>query len=269
MTFDYENLFISQLNEVKERLGFDNYKFDVEEEQNFIKKQFLDKDTIYVVIKHLQNSIELNVNSQPLQIFILSEQNSMEVAKAVFTDFARTYNWKVIYNTDVWAKQQYTEPVSISNFNEIDSGYRSILYISAMLYLMEDVIDLKSMKINNENVNALSFDISYAMTPNTQQVTGTSEFISKSVKSVSTLTINISIPAVKYTFMTKILSIMNETDTTTNDTKDGLALGGNENFYFDFYLGDVHFVNKKMKLIACDFGTMINNVPAIKLGFVL
>ena len=58
---------------------------------------------------------------------------------------------------------------------------------------------------------------------------------------------------------------MNETDTASADS--GLLYGGNEDFEFDFYLGDIEFESKKMKLIMCEFGTAIDNIPVIRLGF--
>ena len=268
MNFHYIDLFLKQLYAVKKRLGV-QCEFKVEEEQDFIKRETLDPNTIYIVIKTLQNDIQLNIESQPLQILILSEEGSLEMAKGVFGDFARTYNWKAITVDGVWVKQEYSEPVVLSNFQTFDAGYRSVLYISAMLYIMKDVIDLHNLKVNNESIEVISFDMSYVMTPNTQQMTGTSEFISKSVKAVSALTLNITIPAIKYTLMNHVIGILNETDTDPNDANDSQSFGGNENFNFDFYLGEIHFENKKMKLISCNFGTVINDAPAIRLGFVL
>ena len=170
-------------------------------------------------------------------------------------------------DNSIWVKQQYSDPVVLSNFNTFDYGYRSILYLSATIYVMYDVVDLRDLRIDNQTYDVLTFDISYTMTPNSQQVTGANNFITKSVKTASSLAINITLPVVKSELITKVLEIVNETDTTTTDGTDSLSYGGNENFYFDFYLGDTHFYNKRFKLITLAYGSAINNIPAIRLGF--
>ena len=276
MKYNYNDLLREQLYNIQNRLGISNFDFVVDSEQAFLKNEDFQPNTIYVLTKELANENQIGVDTQPVQILILTEQDSLETADKIFTEYSKYYNWKVVmtsYTEDdvthsLWIKQQYTDPVVLSNFNTVDYGYRSVLYISANLYIMTDVVDLKNLKIDDENVQVLSFNLSYSMTPNTQQFQKTTnDFISQSVKSVSNLALTITIPVVETNYILKVLKIMDENDTETTDNNDPLSFGGNENFYFDFYLGSYHFSNKKMKLILADFGTVINDVPAIKLGF--
>lgn len=270
MNFDYNALLRTQLYELKNTLALDDFEFEIDSEQAFLKKKDIKPNVIYVLTRDLQNENQIGVDTQPVQILILSEQNSLDVTKAFFSEFAKTYNWKVYANStaNIWVKQQYSDPVVLSNFNTVDYGYRSVLYISATLYIMYNVVDLKSLYIDDPSKNSpytvLSFDLAYSMSPNTQQMGG---YISESKKSVSTLALTITIPVVESTLITKVLAIMNGADNVTTDATDSLSYGGNENFYFDFYLGTYHFENKKMKLISADFGAAVNNVPAIRLGF--
>lgn len=269
MNFDYNELLRKQLYTLQEKLGLSEYNFVVDSEQAFVKYDNLKENTIYVLTRKLQNDIQFGVDAQPVQILILSENNSLDVAKTFFGEFARTYNRQVYSNEDIWVKQQYTDPVVLSNFNTINFGYRTVLYISVQLYIMEDVVDLKDLKIDNVKYTVLTRDLSYSMTPNTQQMSQAGDFISKSVKSVSGLSISITLPVISSALITKVLNIIDENDDESTDLSDSQSFGGNENFYFDFYLGDYHFENKKMKLIACNIGTAVNNIPAIRLGFTL
>ena len=279
MSFKYDELLREQLYRLKNEVGLNDYEFEVDTEQAFLKRKNLLPNTIYILTKELQNEISIGVNTQPVQLFILSEQDSLDVAKEFFSQFANKYNFKAIIQSENsktrWVKQQYAEPVVLSNFNVVDYGYRSVLYISVNLFIMENVIDLKDLYINNEKITTLTWDLAYSMTPNTQSVVVkdtvnnvvTGEYITKSVKSISTLAINITIPVVESNLTNKVLDIINEDDNTSNDTNDTYAYGGNENFHFSFYLGS-KAMSKTMKLVSAEFGTAIDQVPTIRLGFI-
>lgn len=273
MNFNYNELFRKQLYTLQNKLGISDFHFEVDEEQAFIKRKDLEPNTIYVLTKTLQNEIQIGIDSQPIQVLILSEQNSLDVAKEFFSQYAKTYNWKAenySYTKDnkthyIYVKQQYSDPVVLSNFNTVAFGYRSVLYMSVNLYIMNDVVDLHDLYIDNEKVKALTFNVAYSMSTNSQQIDSNTEFIAKSVKSVSSLAITLSIPVVDSPLITKVFAILNETDVQTEEFNS--SFGGNENFEFDFYLGTTHFINKTMKLINAELGAAINNIPTINLGF--
>lgn len=273
MNFNYNELLREQLYRLQETLSLTDYDFEIESEQEFIKRKDLKPNTIYVLLKYLQNDIQIGVNTQPVQLLILTEQNSLDISKAFFSKFAIEYNFNTKsykYGNEgaykyLYVKQQYTDPVVLSNFNTVDYGYRSVLYMSVNLYITDDVVDLHDLKIDSAEYKALTWDLSYSMTPNTQQTTETNNFISKSTKSVSSLAITLTLPVVQSALTNKVLSVLNETDTQLTSE---LTYGGNEDFVFDFYLGSIHFENKSMKLVSCQFGTAIDNIPVIRLGFV-
>lgn len=280
MNFNYNELLRNQIIQLKNEYAID-CNFIVEDEQMFIKRDVLTPDTIYLLTRELQNDNSIGVETQPIQILILTEQNSLDISKGFFDAYAKKFNFVEFKGVEdghsIWVKQQYSDPVVLSNFDEVSYGYRSVLYMSATLYIMYDVVDLSEFSIDGDSYTPLTFDLSYSMTPNTQQTTGTNEYISKSVKSVSALSLNITIPMIQSDLISKVLSILAETDDTTTDASDSLSYGGNENFYLYFKLGDVQFGNSgalddtakelKMKLIVAQIGTAINNIPAIRLGF--
>mgnify|MGYP003288694812 CR=1 FL=1 len=121
------------------------------------------------------------------------------------------HNFDVIIETSgtdsTYIKQDYREPVVLSNFNEVSYGFRSIIYISATLYIMENIIDISEINIKTstsaedegETVKPIGSGISYSMTPNTQPIPPT--LLATSVKSVSTLSLTLSVPlTTKYNF---------------------------------------------------------------------
>lgn len=275
MRFDYNELLRQKIYSLQRTLELNSVTFVIDSEQAFLKYKDLEPNTVYALTRDLQNDNSIGVDTQPVQVLVLSEQNSLDIVKSFFTEFAKKYNFEAVSQTykddqnvthTIWVKQQYSDPVVLSNFNTVDYGYRSVLYIAVNLFIMYDVVDLKDLKIDGADYKALTWDMAYSMTPNTQQVSN--EYISKSIKSVSSLAITITLPVVESALITKVLAILDESDTTSTDTGDTLSYGGNENFYFDFYLGSKHFENKKMKLVSADIGTAINNIPAIRLGFI-
>lgn len=278
MKFDYNRILVEKFYELQDELGLGNFNFEVDDEQAFLKKKDLAPNTIYVLTKELQNDNSINVETQPVQIMILSEQNSLDVAKAFFSEFAKRNNFIAINQTytennvghNLWIKQQYSDPVVLSNFNTVAFGYRSVLYISATLYIMKDVVDISNLTINNEDIEALNFSISYSMSTNTQQLP--SEYIASSMKTVSTFAITMTIPMIKGTFVGDVLNILNEDQTEVDG--NGAHFDGNNVFTIAFRFGvskeDEAYhvdISKDMRLISVQIITAPNQVPSLQLGF--
>lgn len=164
-------------------------------EQMFAKYGDLEPQTIYVVVKYLASSIEFGAETQPIQLLILSEQNGLEKAKTLFDSFTVTHNWISGIFDGTFVKQQYSSPVVLSNYNEISHGYRSVLYVSATLYLMENVADITEFKIKGISVKPFNTTWSYQMSGNTQAISG--DLIASTVKNIATFSLSLSIPLLK------------------------------------------------------------------------
>lgn len=274
MTFDYNKILRDNLAALQKELGLDSFDIEVDSEQSFIKTNDMKPNTIFVLTKELQNDRSIGVETQPLQIFILSEQNSLDSCRILFQEFAKRNNFVAFTSGNDWIKQQYTDPVVLSNFNTVDFGYRSVLYVSATLYIMKDVIDVSNVKIDNVAVLPLSFGMSYSMSANSQQLT--TEFISSSVKSVSSFALTISIALLLNAPVKKILNIINETDDTNNtdlEVSERIAYDGNNPFVisFDLKVADNSYslhMEKTVRLINSQLITAPNQVPSLQLGFV-
>lgn len=256
MTYDYNELLRNQLAVVKEEIGLDGYDFVVDSELSFMRDKDIKPNTIYVLTKALRNDRQPNIDTQPIQIFILSERNCLDVARTVFSTYAKKYNWQAFISGDMWIKQQYTDPVVLSNFNELDTGYRSVMYISATLYIMEDVFDVANFKINNIDFTPITFALTYSASMNTQQFYA--KTIAQSVKSISTFSIVFSIPMKKCDFVNDIIGILSQSQGYT----------GNEDFNIKFTLNNVQF-DVNMKLTQVSFTSSPNNAPEMSVGMLL
>lgn len=279
MRFDYNETLRQQLYSLQAQLELSNFTFVVDSEQAFLKYEGnLEPNTIYVLTKDLQNDNSINVDTQPVQIMILSEQDSLDVAKAFFSQFAKTYNFMAsnqsyTENTvthNIWVKQQYSDPVVLSNFNTVAYGYRSVLYIAATLYIMYDVVDVKKVEVDGVEYIPLSFSIAYSMSTNTQQLPN--KYIATSMKTVSTFAITMQVPMLGNGLTAKVLEIMNETKPNVATDEYSAPFDGNNKFVikttFNTPSADIS-IEKDMKLISVQVITAPNSVPSLQLGFMM
>lgn len=261
MKYDFETYLLGRLEHIKDTLtGFEDVQIFISEEQNFAKMDELTPDSIYIVIKYLSSSIEYYAETMPIQILVLSEQNSMEKAQILMNKFTETYNWNVIEENNTYIKQQYNSPVVLNNYVEVGYGYRSVLYVTGTLFIMENVVDVQNLTIDGNTVKPLSFNIAYSMSTNTQQLPD--KWIATSMKTVSTFSISMSIPMIESDLVEKVLNILNE----VNDTESNIEYNGNNDFAFSFTLG-VNFSKSHMKLISAQIITAPNQIPSLQLGF--
>lgn len=253
MKWDFETFLTEQLNIINNEKGY-GLNFEISNEQAFAKLKSFDPNTIYIIIKYLGSSIEYDIETQPIQIMCIAEQNSLDLSRDILDTYAKKFNWsvKLDLETGFYLKQEYSSPVVLSNFNSVGYGYRSVIYLTATFYMMENVIDLEELEIDEGHYKPLSFSLTYQMAGNTQPVGD--EYLSKTVKNSSTLSISMTVQMLNNDFVNKVLQIANG------------DLSGNTEFDFSFYIGDNLF-SAGLKLISLAFATAPNNVPTIQLGF--
>ncbi len=253
MNYDFESYLFEKLSHIAIELNYTDVNIYVSEEQNFAKMDKLTPDSIYIVVKYLSSNIEYYTETLPIQILVLSEQNSLEKAQMIMNKFANDYNWQVIIDGNTYIKQQYNSPVVLNNYVEVGYGYRSVLYATGTLYVMENVVDVTDVKIDNADIKPLSFSINYSMSTNTQQLP--SEEIASSLKTVSTFAITMTVPMVTSNVVNKIIGILNE------------GINGNTPFKLSFKCGTATIEKLEMRLISAQITTAPNQVPGLQLGF--
>lgn len=259
---NYKNWLKNRLVEIKNALDFNAFDIEVYNEQDYAKNRSIKAKTITVIVKFLVDSKVFSAKTQPIQMLVITEENGISVANSILTKFCDTYNFAVIPDGTTYVKHMYSNPVVLTNFNLIGIGLRTVLYINTTLFILEDVMDITDLTVKISGVNsnnpiaieALSSTIGYTMQGDTQPF---GSGYAKTQKEFSTFVMTINVACVKTDFTERVVKIMNETS----------AGNGNENFVFNFYVGDLKFEDFTMKLTGATITTAVNNVPSLQLSF--
>lgn len=256
--FDYTQYLQNQLNILKQELGI-TQDLVIEDEQIFAKRtdDELIPNKIYVVLKKLQATITNEGLTQPIQLIAVSEENSSDYAITLLSEFAKRYNWVKATSGTTQAKQQYSTPITVNNFQEIGIGYRSVLFLSGTLFILEDLLDIQNLTIDGESASFISNGATYVMSGDTQQFTDSN--ISTTVKNSSTIAVSFVLIFKKSNYMKKIFKIMNGINT------------GDETFAITFSLDstDIDYsFNMNMKLQNAQVTGAVNNFPTINVSFI-
>lgn len=265
--FNYEEFLLKQLTIIKNEQEFNDLDIEISTEEAFAKKKNFKPNTMYVIIKFLESDITFGAVSKPLNIVSICEQNNLERCKAILDIFASLWNFKSESitnengNNDIY-KHSYGTAVVISNFEEVGYGYRTVLYLSGNLTVLENVIDITNLnlwvkKYDNtyeaHPINSLRTDIAYNMTPNTQQKAG--EPIASSMKSVAVLTLTMVVPFTDNILTQRVMQTLD----SIND--------GNIDYIFSFKWGTYNFAQTPFKLTSVGLTSIVGEIPAFTLSF--
>lgn len=258
MNWNYEGWLATRLNSLILELGL-SIRAKVFSEREFLRSAELEPGEVGVVTRRSQSEITFGAEVAPVQILILSEANSIEESTSLFAALADRYN----YATDpssgsVRVKHQYSSPVTMTNFDSVSYGYRSVMYVNATLVVVEGVSDVTGITYHydggNEELDAIDFTVSYTMQTNSQN-SPVGQLVT-SVKTNASLAITFTVPMLDSEFVSAVVGIMRG---------DG---DGNATFEISFYVGDVE-VAQEFKLINAQITTARDQVPALQIGMVV
>lgn len=110
------------------------------DEQIFAKKKNLTPNHIYIVVKFGTASFDFGQALLPITMNAVSEQNKLSVCQKLLFDLATEYTQKPpIEGSDFpstdYVKQLWNTPNIISNFNEVNIGFRSLFYMTGTLLI--------------------------------------------------------------------------------------------------------------------------------------
>lgn len=254
--FNIADYLYLKLNQIKEIANMEDYTIKCYEEQEFAVENVKEKE-ISIVIKRMTSSLTFNTITQPMQILILSEENSSEKTFALMNKFATDNNWMVITEGTSKYKLQFSQPMVMSNFEVVGAGYRSVLFISANTYELQNAADIENntIKIDGNDVKIISMSVGYGANMNTEQFPLFE--IAKSIKTTAALTLTLTIPCQINTFSKKCLEISFGDYT------------GNQAFNFKFTIGGEDGVecDKNLRLVSCNFTTAAGDIPALTMAF--
>lgn len=262
----------NRLTEILYDLSLSDFTVEVYNERDFIKPNF-EYGIISLVVKHLTAEKVYAATTTPLQIMVMSEGNGLEVAQVMMSKFFQEYNWFEYKAGTTTTKMQYSNAVVLNNFNVVGVGVRSVLYVSATLYDLENIVDLVEFTktvgtetitgklfIDDEKLNYTAFQLNYVMSGDCQPFP--SAQFAKTVKTVQTLNVVVTIPCVSGTFVNNVFLLMG-TDTTTSP-----IITGNRRFVISFKISGTTF-NLSMIINAIAFVTAPDGAPNLQVGLAL
>ena len=199
-------------------------------EQDFVKNVEKKRGNIYIVLKFMPATINFGQNTLPVTFNAISEKNGLEICQKLLCDYAQVYN---LHSTDVQSlddtsitynvQQVYTTPSVMSNFNDVNDGFRTLFYMTSTflisknsnpfsLYYFENEDDEEGIYIEGFS-NAFNFDNTMDSQP---YFTPQNPNFIESISKFGSLAINITTFLVDNDFINKVLGIICKTyDTDT------------------------------------------------------
>lgn len=192
-------------------------------EQQFTKIKDKSKDTIYIVVKFLEGTLNYNEKLLPFTITAISERNKFELCQKLLTTYAETYN--LTTNEDQTITQTYANPVITSNFVEIYEGYHNIIQMSGMMMITRNAnsfqLSFKNESGEYEDVDTITNTFSFDNTLDTQPFFNSNN-ITQSKAKFGTITINATLYLTDTELVNKVVKIAFKQ--LSNDTKFSLKL---------------------------------------------
>lgn len=131
-----------------------------------------DDTEILVVIKQLSGSVTGNVKAVPVQFNIFTSADEVNETMAIFDLFVARYsNTHTMIGLDYY-KQDYFTPIDMNNFLQIGISQRAELLITGSLVITNSISDIKSVKVNNKEINYTNVNFTYSTNTNSAKKSG-------------------------------------------------------------------------------------------------
>lgn len=108
---------------------YKDYHIVISNETSRNEETFYSDKTIYIVVRFMPSYIWNQQSVVSITLKVLSEQNSIDIAQQLMIEFALTYNLRE--SSDGTIKQVYQTPTVSTNYNEVYTGYRTAMYMTA------------------------------------------------------------------------------------------------------------------------------------------
>ena len=128
-------------------------------EQQYIREQKKDPNTIYIVYKLSPFTLDYGQAIMPITLVAISEHNNVNRCHRLLMDFSQAFN--IDWDETNTMKQFWESPQDVGNFEEIYDGFRSTFYVSGALIVSKtaNFVDLYSLswkvKLNGNEVKDL------------------------------------------------------------------------------------------------------------------
>lgn len=200
---------------------YKGYNVVLTNEQQYVKKADRKPKTIFIIVKFLNGSQDYGQQRQPYALNAVTEHNSLEVCQKLLMDFSEENNLRhnfefIDESSESYSVKQTVSTVSsLSNFNEIFDGFRSVFYVSGTFLIGVNSNPVTKLEIafNDgyedilEEVEFLSFQYSFDTQPDSQPFYDTNNF-NRTVNKIATLSVGFTMYAVNTKFYNYVTDLV-------------------------------------------------------------
>ena len=273
---------------------YDSYKGHVVicDEQIFAQQKQLTPKTIYLVVKFGNASFDFGQALLPITINAVSEQNALDICQRILFELATRYTQEEPLNIEDfevsdYAKQIWNTPNVINNFNEVNIGFRSLMYMTGTLLIGHDsspIVELIYNKGQTDEVllhkYMITFTDSFDIYPDTQAFFVTNG-IGRTAAKTAAYAFSITLFKVTNPFMNKIRTIKRgDLDGAPNgiSTKFSISMRDKDEFERNETTGDIiidpvtelpikHYFTVEYTLINMTIQQNKGDLPTVSLTF--
>ena len=216
--------------------AYNGYSFIIANEQQFEKDKRTNKaKTIYIVLHYLEATIQYGQTILPFTINVLGEENSISICQRLLLDYVLQYNLKE--NDDHTMQQFYTTPSVMNNYEEVYSGFRSLLYLQASFRITENALSVSKVYYKQDDDTYYEIPKIRAVINSSFQLDTQTFFNHKSMAisegKVKTLTLQITSYLYNFEFYNKIFKLMFGKEENYSDNKFTLKVELSNGFTSD------------------------------------
>jgi hypothetical protein len=249
----YKDILLNGLNQLLVDFELD-YVIKVFDEKSYTD-DVLDPKTITVVIKYLTGTILYTSTILPIQFMVMTEENSIGVAKMLFESYAQTNNFVSVTIGNDFVKQAFSTPTIVNNFNGVGLGFRSVMFMNATLTITGNVVDLTDLVIDGVSTKVINASISYNADPDNQPFPN--DKLNTSIKRFANFMLSVQLPYTNSVFCKKVVDIMR--GDVSGNTKFSVAFTLSQNPVLTF--------TQSLLMTASIFNTTAGDLPTLQISF--
>lgn len=232
---------------------YKDFNFILSNEQQFVKVKYRKPNTIYIVVKFFNATLNYGQSVLPFGINAIGEANKLEVCQRLLSAYAQTYN--LTRNEDGTIRQTYTSPSVVASFNEVNDSYRDLFFVNGTFLISELNNSIESIVINEIKIDAITFQTSLDAQPDPQAYYGSKNIV-QTINKTATYTLSFTSYFINNEFYNSILGIINKT----------ISINKPYNFTVTFKNGTI--ITKEVRLLNASFQQNIGELPIIALVFI-
>lgn len=113
-------------------------------------------------VKLLTGQIQLGITQYPIQLIIEVDQQYYQEVNEALIKFANDYNEDSDEINGISIRQYYSTPAVINTFSNGGIDARTTMSMDISFVVFNNLLDIESVSINNENIAFLNYNISFA-----------------------------------------------------------------------------------------------------------